>query len=144
MATKLPSVRALEELEQQYKRLIEDLYTNDSRQAKCTISESREAADKNAVLKVIAAVEALGLPYRFVHKSLCNIRDNYNDHNLRFSLEFDPKSSKTLAKPQGIIRDADLVRNKRLKRLETWKTKSLYLIANRKEIEIFEVDPVKG
>jgi len=143
MATKLPSVRALEELEQQYKRLIDDLYNGDCADARSKISASRESSDKDAVQKVIAAVESLGIPYRFKHKSLCNIRDNYNNHQLTFALEFDAKSSKTLSKSQAVLDGARLLQNKRLKRLETWKTKSLYLIANRKEIEIFEVAPEK-
>lgn len=139
MVSKIPSVRALDELRDNYKRMIEEEFKDNVKAAKEAIATAKDDADKEAVKKVVAAIEALDIPYTLVHKSLCNIR-SYSG-NLTITLNFNSAGSTKLKRSVDVISKADLQQNKQMKRLQDWHRDSLYRIANRKEIDIFEVHP---
>jgi hypothetical protein len=133
-----PTVRALDELKAYHDSEIskigrEDIEKNDS----CILTIKRES-EKEAVEKIVKALQQLDIPYTLEHTTLCNVRQYSGE--LRFILSFDTQKDKRTA----IFEENTLhIKNKREKercRLNDWYISSLYRITMRDEIPRFELE----
>jgi hypothetical protein len=136
---KIPSVRAIDELKARYNRECGRIDSNKLEQIDAKISISGRVAGKEHYKEIIAAIEALDLPFDLVSRDACNIIKSYGDRNLAFELKFNPHKVKSL-KTTIAMRDTIIKKREHAKeKLDAWYENALYHAANREKIDEFKI-----
>jgi len=132
-----PTVRALDELKVFHKNEIDNLDSVECKRLQEKLNTIRIKTEKESTEAVVRAIEALHIPYKLEHKSLCNIRKW--DGHLSFELKFSAAGNKDAAMlSQQQSKIIERRRNAEAD-LQQWYIKSLYDIAGRSNVTEFKV-----
>jgi hypothetical protein len=139
--SKIPSVRALERLMDNYRPQCNHIDYDEMTALEKEMGEQRKAIAKKTLEWLRTVIDNREIPWYVENKKACdwNATKIENDGSITIKLVFDPSKHPDT---KGIQRKIDAIRKKRnaaIEQLENWFTEGLFKIANREQVERFEI-----
>jgi hypothetical protein len=139
--SKIPSVRALERLKDNYRPSCNNVDYEQMSKLQADLNEQRRAIAKKTLEWLRTVLNNRDIPWYVENKKACdwNATKIENDGSITIKLIFDPSKHPDT---KGIQKQIDSITGKRtnaISQLERWFTEGLFKIANREQVERFEI-----